>query len=191
MKKILDEYKEIILYTICGVLIILSSYTIIINFNHARYLNKTVNISELDTNLKKYKDNVLKIEELSNNTNNNYLKRLVYLLKTDGLYKKIPGDKLKYEDLYSLNNYFLDTIINEGYVSNIKINIEFIDIYDEYVNNLIFNANYVGREIENNSNYQYDVLNNEIRDVIIEEYNMIVNNYKDFSYIILEMCDSL
>ena len=37
---------------ICGVLIVLSSYTIIINFNHARYLNKTVNISELDTDLK-------------------------------------------------------------------------------------------------------------------------------------------
>ena len=191
MKKILDEYKEIILYTICGVLIILSSYTIIINFNHAKYLNKTINISELDTDLKIYKDNVLKIEDVSKSTNNNYLKRLVYLLKNDGLYKKIPGDKLKYEDLYYLNNYFLDTIINDGYIGNFQTNIEFIGVYDEYINNLIFNANYVGREIENNSNYQYDVLNNEVRDVMIEQYKMILNIYRDFSYIILEMCDSL
>jgi len=191
MKKILDEYKDIIIYTICGILIILSSYTIIININHARFINRSVYVSEMDSQLKTFKNNIVAIEKEVNSKENSNLKRILYLLKNDGLYKVIPGDKLKYEDLYFLNNYFIDTIINDGYISNMKVYMEFDGVYEEFVHNLILNSNYVNREMENNSNYQYDVLNNDIRDTINEQYQLILNNYLNFSNIVLEMCGSV
>lgn len=191
MKAFLKEYTEIIMYTICGILIILSSYTIIVNINHARYLNKEVFVSDKDHNLIKFKDNIIKLENAFNNSSNNTYKRIVYLMKNDGLYKKIPGDKIRYKDLYFLNNYFLDTIINDGYISSIKVNNQVDKIVDKYIYNLINNANYICRELENNSNYQYDVLNNDIRDAINEQYQMIVNNYLQLSEIILEMSDNI
>ena len=71
MKEFLKEYLEIIIYAVCGILIIFSSYTIIININHARYLNKTILISDLDGDYKNYKENVIKIEKIINEKENN------------------------------------------------------------------------------------------------------------------------
>lgn len=191
MKKILDEYLEIVIYTICGIILIFSSYLIIINIKHATYIDRIVSVSMMDNDLLTYKENVIKLESNLERNNNISLNKVLMLLKNDGLYKKIPGDKLNYQDLYSLNNYFIDVIINEGYFSNLKINENISDIYDKYVSMLIYNSKYINRELENNSNFHYDVLNNEIRDSINEVYQMILHNYKEFSYILLEMCGSL
>ena len=191
MKKFLNEYLNIIMYAICGVLIVLSSYTIIININHAKFLNKDVLVSDMDIDFKLFKDNIIKIDDILDIKDNYYLKSCLNILKNDGLYKKIPGDKLTYEDLYYLNNYFIEFVINDGYVSNLKSNNLVNELQKEFVNNLIFNANYITSKLENNSNYQYDVLNNDNGDSINIDYKMILKNYKEFSYILLEMCDSL
>ena len=191
MKKILDEYLEIVIYTICGIILVFSSYLIIINIKHATYIDQIVSVSIMDDDLLTYKENIIKLESNLESNNNIFLNKVLMLLKNDGLYKKIPGDKLNYQDLYSLNNYFIDVIINEGYFSNLKINENISDIYDKYVSMLIYNSKYINRELENNSNFHYDVLNNEIRDSINEVYQMILHNYKEFSYILLEMCGSL
>lgn len=191
MKKILDEYLEIVIYTICGIILVFSSYLIIINIKHATYIDQIVSVSIMDNDLLTYKENIIKLESNLESNNNIFLNKVLMLLKNDGLYKKIPGDKLNYQDLYSLNNYFIDVIINEGYFSNLKINENISDIYDKYVSMLIYNSKYINRELENNSNFHYDVLNNEIRDSINEVYQMILHNYKEFSYILLEMCGSL
>ena len=191
MKKILDEYLEIVIYTICGIILIFSSYLIIINIKHATYIDRIVSVSMMDNDLLTYKENVIKLESNLESNKNISLNKVLMLLKNDGLYKKMPGDKLNYQDLYSLNNYFIDVIINEGYFSNLKINENISDIYDKYVSVLIYNSKYINRELENNSNFHYDVLNNEIRDSMNEVYQMILHNYKEFSYILLEMCDSL
>lgn len=190
MKAFLKEYLDIIIYTICGILIIFSSYNIIINIKHANYINNKVTVSDIDNNFKKFKDNVIKIENFAQDDKS--LDIVLRLLKNDGIYKLLPGDKLGYTDLYHLNNYFIDSLINNGYISNLKINEKINNtIYEKYMNNLIYDANYITRELENNSNYQYDVFNNKIRDTIVEEYQMILKNYLDFSYIILEMCGNL
>ena len=191
MKKILDEYLEIVIYTICGIILVFSSYLIIINIKHATYIDQIVSVSIMDNDLLTYKENIIKLESNLESNNNIFLNKVLMLLKNDGLYKKIPGDKLNYQDLYSLNNYFIDVIINEGYFSNLKINENISDIYDKYVSMLIYNSKYINRELENNSNFHYDVLNNEIRDSMNEVYQMILHNYKEFSYILLEMCGSL
>ena len=190
MRKFLNEYLNVVLYTISIILIILSTYTIIININHAIFLNKKVVVSDIDNDFQKFRDNVIKIEDKIENRNDSTFIIIFNLLKNDGLYKLMPGDNLDYADIYNLNNYFIDKIINEGYISSLKQKNN-IKIYDEFINNLIYKANYINRELENNSNYQYDVLNNEIRDSINDEYQMIINNYQELSYIILEMCDVL
>lgn len=192
MKKFLKEYFEIIIYTISGLLIILSSYNIIINVNHAKYLNQEVYVSTIDVDLTAYKDNVIKIIDKVDEKDNTILKKIIPLLKNDGLFKVIPGDKLSYHDLDELNCYFIEKLINEGYISNIKTSNEFNnDMYDEIINNIIFNSSYLDRELRNNSNYHYDVHNNEVRNEITEIYKMILRNYKEYTYVILEMCDNL
>ena len=50
---------------------------------------------------------------------------------------------------------------------------------------------YVG--IWNNSSYHYstDVFKNTVRNEFLSQYNMVINNYKNFSDIILEISDYL
>ena len=195
MKTLFKEYLDIVMYTICGVLLVLSSYNILINYNHATYLNKKVVVSDNDTDYRIYKENVLKIENKLNKMNSSSktyysLHNTLSLMKNDGVYRLLPGSKLGYYELYTLNNYFIETIVNSGWISSLKqINSFNSNLNDSFINVLINSSNYINKEILNNSNYHYDVKNNEIRKTIDEEYNAILANYKNFSNLILELCD--
>lgn len=194
MKKILKEYLNIVINSIIGVMLILSTYSILININHASFINKTIVVREIDNDFKIFKDNVLKIENLLLSSkvkkNSDLISKTLLVLKKDGVYRLLPGDKLKYSDLYELNNYFLEMIINEGWISTLKQNDKINNNFNnEYMNVLIKNANYLNKELLNNSNYYYDVKNNEIRDVLMEEYLFILENYKSFSSFVLELCN--
>ena len=48
MKSFIREYQNVIIYTICGVLLVLGSYNILINVNHASYLSKKIMVSDID-----------------------------------------------------------------------------------------------------------------------------------------------
>lgn len=197
MKSLMDEYLDIVMYTICGVLLVLASYNILINYNHATYLNNKVVVSDNDNSYRVYKENVLKIEnKLSEMNNRNkeyfYLQNVLYLMKNDGTYHLLPGSELGYYDLYTLNNYFIDIIINNGWISTLKQVDNFnTTINDSFINALVNNSDYINKEILNNSNYHYDVKRNEIRKTIDEEYKAILSNYKNFSDLILELCDNV
>ena len=189
MKKLIRRYIGVSMYTICGVLIILSSYSILINLNHATYLNKKVFVSDMDNDYKIYKENILKIEENINNKNDyisQKIKSSLSIIKNDGVYTLVPGDRLSYIDLYNLNNYFINDLINKVWISNLKLINELDnDYYNEFMNNLIHNANYLDKELLNNSNIHYH--NDDLRDEIDEEYRYILNNYKEFSFLILKI----
>ena len=190
MKSLFKKNIDIVFYTICGVLLVLGSYNILINVNHASYLNTKVVVSEKDNNYKVYKENVLKIEERISKKNNNQINQVLSLMKKSDAYKLMPGEKLSYGDLYQLNNYFVDVLINEGWVSNLKLS----SVYNnrdnnDYMNVLINNCDYLNKELLNNSNYHYDVKNNDIRNTIDEEYQLIMANYKNYSSLVLSFLE--
>ena len=192
MKTFFKEYIDMVIYTICGILIILGSYNILININHARFINNKIVVSEVDKDYKTFKENILKIENILEKSENNNLKGTLSILKRNGVYNLLPGDKLTNIDLYNLNMYFIDEIINNGWIASLKQ----IDKYNNDENNelvylLINNSNYVNKELLNNSNFHYDVKNNDIRNQMEEEYNLILSNYKEFSSLVLRLCGEL
>ena len=190
MKSFLKEYVGVFMYTICGILIILGSYNIIININHARFLNKKVVVSDIDNNYKDFKENILDIEKCINSSKNktsiSKISNNLSLLKNGGIYIVMPNTELNYIDLYNLNTYFLDTLINDGWLVNLR---ETKEIYKKNIQMMIDFANYINKELLNNSNFHYDVKNNEIRSSINEEYKMILNNYKEYSSLLLGICE--
>lgn len=195
MKNFIKEYLEVLTYTICGILIIIGAYNIIININHTRYLSEKIVVREIDSTFRELKDNVIMLEDiLSKSNNNSSLKRgLQYslnILKKEGAYRLLPGDVLGYNDVYELNNYFLDQLINESWVSNLKT-VDNNKIDNRYVEVLINNANYVNKELLNNSNFCYDVKDNNIRNPLQEEYNLVLKNYKDYSFLLIELTKRL
>ncbi len=193
MKTFSKKYLDFIIYTICGLLFVISSYNIIINIHHYRHLNKTVTVSDIDKNYNDFKDNVLKIEtkiaKISKNGMYSDFSFVLNKLKSDGLYRLMPSQKLHFTDLYQLNNYFVDTLINEGWIKRLK-NDSGNSYYDEFMETLINNSNYVKKELLNNCNFSYD-MRNDIRSTINEEYQFIVNNYKVYSFIVLSMLNDL
>lgn len=197
MKAFIDEYLEVFLYTICGMLLILGSYNILINVNHASYLKGKVIVRDIDSDYLEYKNNVLAIENnltLKNQNSNMYksISNALNIMKREGAYRLLPGDVLGYSDLYTLNNYFIDEIINESWISSLKQIKDFDNNYNNnYMNVLIKNANYVNKELLNNSNFHYDVRNNDVRDTIQEEYQFIMSNYKNYSAFILGLSEKL
>lgn len=197
MKTFIKEYLGVIIYTICGLLIVLSSYNIFININHYSFLQHKVTVRDIDANYKEYKENVLQIENnlfnsQKNNGMYNVLSITLKLMKEDGAYRLLPGDKLGYNELYTLNEYFINSLINDGWITNLKSVNTFNNTFNnEYMNVLISNANYVNKELQNNSNFHYDVKDNDIRNTIQEEYKYILGNYKNFSSFVLELSKKL
>ena len=191
MKNKLEEYHSFFIYSICILLFIISIYSIIINFKHARFLNEKVVVSDSSNNYNEFKNNIVLIENnlsiYKNSRLYNPLNQIVTLLKKDGVFRLFPSDKLSFSDLYNLNNYFKN-VIDDGWFAN--INDLDIDYYNEYIDLLINNANYIDKELLNNSNYSYN-LDYSIRNNINEEYKYILNNYNKLSFLILEISNKM
>lgn len=189
MKSLFGEYKKILMYTIFGLIIILSSYTIILNVHHYKSLNNYAVVSEIDLNYTKYMNNVIEFEEAVNKvgvTNKDLflsLNNVLSILKKDGVFRLVPNTKLKYQDLYQLNNYFIEELINNGWVANIKK----LDINEKYKNQIDFlvnNAKYLNNSFSKNGLILYDDIDSH---KIVDDYNLILNNYAMYSSIILEL----
>ena len=194
MKNRFKEYCDYIVYGICILLLSLSVYNLVINYKHANSLDEKIVVIDSSNVYNNFKNNILLIENNLNNNRDsklyNSLFAIVELLKKDGAFRLFPKDKLAYSDLYKLNNYFFE-IIDEGWIPNLhEIEKSNGDYYNEFVNTLVINANYVDKELLNNSNYSYS-FNNNIRNNIDEIYKYILNNYEKFSYIIFKISSEM
>lgn len=194
MKNKLEAYYKFFIYCISILIFIISVYSIIINFNHAIFLNKKVIVSDSSNDYKEFKNNIVLIENnldvYKNNELYNPINKVIFLLKNDGVFRLFPNDELSFSDLYYLNNYF-KKIIDEGWFVNFNNNSNInTDYYNEYVDLLVDNANYIDKELLNNSNYSYNI-NNNIRDNINDDYKYILNNYNKLSYLILEISNKM
>ncbi len=191
MKSFFGEYYKVVMYTIFGLMIVLSCYTIIINIHHYHSLKDTVSVSELDSNYKIYKNNVTLIEESVDKISDKDIKtsfnNIVAILKKDGVFRLVPNRKLEYHDLYNLNDYFIEELINEIWVSNIN-KLDISKEYQEEINLLINNSGYMNSYLIKNGLLLYDDRNSQ---KIIDDYHFILNNYSMFSSIILKISNSL
>ena len=193
MKVKVGECLKIVLYTIFGILLVISSYTIIINIHHYQSLTDVVIVSEADNDYSKYKDNINVIEEKLNTFQNKNGKEYTNLIKTltimkkGGVFRLIPKTKLKYQDLYQLNEYFMEELINNNWVTNIK-KLEISEKYQDVVTMIINNSNYLNSVFTNNSL----ILSDSKQDNKIEDnYHFILSNYLMYSNIVLDMCNEI
>ena len=110
-------------------------------------------------------------------------------MKKDGPFKFLPGDSIGYLELYNLNDYFIESVYNDAWISSIRSLINSTE-YDEMISIVINNANYIKKDFLNNSNY-FNNYNNKLRNNINDKYHLILKNYKEFSLIILDICSKL
>jgi len=187
MKSLFGEYYKIILYTILGLMIIMSSYIIILNIHHYHAISLEVAVSDIDSEYKSYIDNVLKIEDNIDKVKDSDLvlglNKTIDIMKNSGVFRLIPKTKLSYRDLYELNDYFLEKLVNDGWVKYIKPHYLNTN-YDDDINILINNAKYLNKTLNDNGLIMYDVKNDR---KIIDEYHFILKNYEMFSKVILNI----
>ena len=197
MKAFINEYLHIIMYAICGILLVLGSYNILININHYSYISKSVVASDGDSNYKEFKNNLAIIEKNISNYHGNKNNKLYYavsntfdILKQGGVYQLLPNSKIGYEDLYQLNNYYLSNIIDVGWTSNLKSVVN-NDHYNKIMDYLIKKADYFHQELLNNSNFQYDIKDIGERDSLDEKYHFLLDNYCFFSSLLVEISQEI
>ena len=108
-------------------------------------------------------------------------------MKQDGVYRLIPNTKLSYNDLYKLNDYFIEELINNGWLSNI-MELNESKKYQDMITILIKNSKYLNSVFTNNSLTMYD----SGLDIKIEDnYHFILSNYLMYSNVILNICNEV
>ena len=195
MRKLKDKDQELILYFICVLIFTLSFYCFVNNYKHYHSLNEKVMVSELDKNYISYKENVIKIENKINHESKQSLlsKQLSYalmIMKKDGVFRLLPGDKLTYNDLFKLNNYFIENIYNGFWLQGLKEYPFVSEDLKKMMDVIINNSTYLEQELLNNSDF-FSQPNDSMGKDIINKYHLILKNYDDFSYIILKLSDKL
>ena len=183
MKRLSDEYYKVILYTLIGLIFTISIYMIIINIHHYKSLSSQITVNEADSEYVNYKKNINEIEFNLKKRQNNSLNNTLAILKNGGVFRLIPKTKITYHNLYELNNYFINNLINRCWIENLK-SINKDRENDKMIDILISNANYLNSHFIDNGLTLYDSYNeNKIQD----DYYLILKNYLAFSNIILSM----
>ena len=183
MKRVNDEYYKVILYTIIGLILVISFYIIIINIHHYKALSYNVTVTDADIDYKNYKKNIIDIEDSLKKYRNNDLSNTLAILKNGGVFRLIPNSKLTYRDLYELNNYFINDIINNCWVQKLK-ELNKSEENSKIMEMLINNSKYLNNHFLDNGLSLYDSFNES---KIQDDYYLILQNYLAFSNIVLSM----
>ena len=152
-----------------------------------------VSLLEIDNDYSIYKKNVNLIEkyleehQFKDNKMYLSLSKVLNGMKSNGVYRLIPKTKLNNKDLYELNNYFIEELINNGWISTIK-EYEVSNNYQDTIDLIINNSNYLDQILINNGLVLYDSsLDNKIED----NYHFLLSNYMMYSKVILNICNEL
>ena len=213
MKKFIKDYIKIIATTLIGLVFILASFYLIMNYNHSEELKKTIYIGENDLDYAKQKD---LLSNISNNLItfrskkvNNQAYQMMYqslsncynVLQDEGTYSKINLNNIYNSyDIYKLGDKFQNDVMNSCYVLNLSY-LNTKDVPNEFKSIAPFVTSYVESinknlsdsmsEIENNSSYFYstNITSATIRNYLGSSYKTVVNSYNDFASIILYLSE--
>ena len=217
MRDFFKEYVHIITTVLTALLFGLGCFYFLINAFHASSMNKTVYVNKNDVNFTQYMSNVDIID--SNVKGYNYNdKKFDYdigmmesisskigicstMLKDEGsIYTIENNSNIGFSEVYDLNNYFINTLMDNCFVANISwlIRDENLNeteyskkvlIYNNYVNSLVDNAKYLRNEMRDNSSYYFNtgISNAMIRNNLGSIYQKVIRNYVDFSGVIADL----
>ncbi len=213
MKKFIKDYIKIIGMSLIGLVFILASFYLIMNYNHSEELKKTIYIGANDIYYQKHKDILSKISNnliiFRNSKNNNTAYGMMYnslsncynILQSEGTYSKVtPNNFYTSLEIYNLGNKFQDKIMNSCYVLNLsylktddnpsefkKIG-PFVTSYIESINRNVEDSI---AEIENNSSYFFssNIASATVRNYLGSSYKTIASSYNDFAEVILYLSD--
>ena len=213
MKNFIKEYIKIIGITLTGLVFILASFYLIMNYNHSEEIKKTIYIGENELYFKTHKD-ILK--ELSNNLityrnkkSSNKAYNMMYeslsscynVLQKEGTLSRInPNNNYTSFEIYNLGDTFQNDVMNSCYVLNLSylktddVPSEFKSIapivvsYVESINNNISDSL---SEIQNNSSYFYTtrITSATVRNYLSSSYKTISSSYNDFAEILLYLSE--
>ena len=213
MKKFIKDYIKVIGITLTGLVFILASFYLIMNYNHSEEISKTIYIGENDILYQKQKNT---LNQLSNNLIiyknkkiNNEAYNIMYenllscynVLQRDGTFSKInPNNTYTSFEIYNLGDKFQNDVMNSCYVLNLSY-LKTSDVPKEfksiapiivsYIESINKNLNDSLLEIQNNSSYFYTtkITSTTIRNYLNSSYKTIANSYNDFAEILLYLSD--
>ena len=215
MKKFIKEYLKIISYTALGLVFIVSSFYLVMNYYHYEELKKQLYISSGDANYLSYQ---IKINEINNNLNlfrsknstNDNLKTMYNklltcqsVLQSDGTLATLPVNTyFNSYDIYQLGSKFQTDILNVcwalhlSYLTEEDVASEFQDVapyVKSSINTINNQVNFALAEIQNNSSYFYttNITSSTIRNYLSSDYTMITNAYNEFADIILNLSETI
>lgn len=220
MKDFFKDYVHIIAMAIVGLVFGVSFYYLLINAFHAASISKVVHVNPSDIYYQGYQNNLVKIKNNLDrysfdrdkfNYNITEMQHIYsdinycygVLTSNETIIGYIEGQNLGYVDVYNLNNYFINSLIDSCYTSNlswiVKDDVRGSLVKERLINAslsldiLSYNSSYVKDELRDNSSYYYNtaISNSTIRDDLNSSYRMVLKNYNSFAEIILELSDYL
>ena len=213
MKKFIAEYLNIISYTTIGLVLMVASFYLFMNYYHSQELKKTIYVQNTSIEYITYQD---KLNQISNNlnkftskksTNESYQKLYNKLfacnkiLRSEGtLFTFVNNTNRNNYDVYLLGSKFQSDVLNVCYAMHLSyLNDENIDeelkqIAPFVTNNITILTNQVNfalKEIQNNSSYYYstNITSSTIRNDLLADYDIIANAYISFANIILNLSE--
>ncbi len=182
MKSWIKEFIGVLIGAISLLLIVIGSYIVIINIKHYSIVNETARLSDEEL-FQEYKNNVLILED---NFDGKY-SLCLDSLKNGGVFRLMPKNLITYRELYELNEYFINEVINNCWAKTIAQDPNIIkDSVEKDIKILVNNALYIKEKMLNNSNYYYTFKKERIID---DDYQYILNNYNAFSKVLLKIGD--
>ena len=222
MRSFFKEYIHIIVSVVCTLIFGLGFYYILLNAFHASAINKKVLVSSNDVFYSNYQTNVSSIKRNLDNykySENHFEYDMVTMEKVysklricydyledseEGLLKYGNDAEIGYIEVFNLNNYFLNSLVDKCFTSNISWIIyeeklkgyeltEDVSVYNDIVNILGSNADYIKSELRDNSSYYYNtaISNAMVRNNLNSSYQSVAKNYYDFSKVILRLSNYL
>lgn len=213
MKKFLNDYLNIIIYTILGFTFIIAGFYLMINYYHSQEIKTPIYISdneikytsyrntiqELDTSLSKYKNTDDEIRrDIYNKVNT-----CSTILKSEGtLYTLQTNQTLSSYDVYKLGEIFQSTILNVCYATHLSyLNEDNIpntyknlgSLIQNNVNILSNQTTFALDEIKNNSSYYFNtnISSATVRNNLLSDYNLIASSYNEFAKMVLTLSEVL
>ncbi len=215
MKKFLKEYLNLFAYAALGLVFVITSFYLLINYYHSKELEKRYYVSDTDSSYISYKN---KIEEIKNtldtynknrNKNTSYLSLYTRLstckdvLETDGGLAKMETNKYYSPyDVYKLGQTFQGKLINTCWVVQLsylttdavpKGYEEVVPFAEREIEIMGDRVSYALEELENNGSYFFStgITSATIRNYLRSDYIAIVKSYNDFADVILNLSKKL
>ena len=215
MKRFIKEYLKVISYAALGLIFIVASFYLVMNYYHYEELKRPLYISSGDINYLNYQE---KLNEISNNLNefrsknstNDNLKTMYNklltcqtVLQSDGTLANLPVNTyFNSHDIYELGSKFQTDVLNVcwalhlSYLTEEEVALEFQDVapyVTSSINTIHNQVNFALAEIQNNSSYFYttNITSSTIRNYLSADYTMISNAYNEFADIILNLSETI